>query len=187
MRTDASCGPLADPQLGDADGLGGPVGRSRLQGGGRPLPPLYLARLPVGASHPAVRKMKGLEGMIGLSVVHWHMGADGWTFEDGPGVIPDPVHHARFLHEIYTASQPDYTGRVTWPVLWDLTTGKIVNNESSEIIRMFNSAFDRGRRGAGRFLSRRTARRYRRAERAHLRDRQQRRLSIGLRAQPGRL
>jgi putative glutathione S-transferase len=89
------------------------------------------------------RKMKGLEGMIGLSVVHWHMGADGWTFEDGPSVIPDPVHHARLLHEVYTASQSDYTGRVTVPVLWDLTTGKIVNNESSEIIRMFNSAFDR--------------------------------------------
>jgi glutathionyl-hydroquinone reductase len=88
------------------------------------------------------RKMKGLEGMIGLSVVHWHMGADGWTFEDGPGVIADPGRHARFLHELYTASQPDYTGRVTVPVLWDLAAGKIVNNESSEIIRMFNSAFD---------------------------------------------
>jgi glutathionyl-hydroquinone reductase len=88
------------------------------------------------------RKLKGLEGMIGLSVVHWHMAENGWTFEDGPGVVPDPVHHAHFLHQIYTASQPDYTGRVTVPVLWDLGTGKIVNNESSEIIRMFNSAFD---------------------------------------------
>ena len=89
------------------------------------------------------RKLKGLEGMIGLSVVHWHMGANGWTFEEGPGVVPDPVRHAQFLHELYTASQPDYTGRVTVPALWDLKTGKIVNNESSEIIRMFNSAFDR--------------------------------------------
>jgi glutathionyl-hydroquinone reductase len=88
------------------------------------------------------RKLKGLEAMIGLSVVHWHMGADGWTFEHGPGVIPDPVQHARFLHQVYTAAQPDYTGRVTVPVLWDLATGTIVNNESSEIIRMFNSAFD---------------------------------------------
>ena len=88
------------------------------------------------------RKLKGLEGMIGLSVVHWHMAENGWTFEHGPGVIADPVHHARFLHQIYTASQPDYSGRVTVPVLWDLATGKIVNNESSEIIRMFNSAFD---------------------------------------------
>src|SRR5471032_501930 len=68
------------------------------------------------------RKLKGLEDMIGLSVVHWHMAENGWTFEHGPGVIPDPVHHARFLHQIYTASQPDYSGRVTVPVLWDLKT-----------------------------------------------------------------
>jgi putative glutathione S-transferase len=88
------------------------------------------------------RKLKGLEAMIGLSVVHWHMTADGWTFEHGPGVVADPVHHARFLHQVYTAAEPDYTGRVTVPVLWDLATGTIVNNESSEIIRMFNSAFD---------------------------------------------
>jgi putative glutathione S-transferase len=89
------------------------------------------------------RKLKGLEGMISLSVVHWHMAEHGWTFEDGPGVIPDPLRHARFLHEIYTAAQPDYSGRVTVPVLWDRATGRIVNNESSEIIRMFNAAFDR--------------------------------------------
>jgi glutathionyl-hydroquinone reductase len=88
------------------------------------------------------RKLKRLEGMVGLSVVHWHMGKDGWTFEDGPGVVADPVHHARFLHQVYTAAVPAYTGRVTVPVLWDLETSRIVNNESSEIIRMFNSAFD---------------------------------------------
>jgi putative glutathione S-transferase len=89
------------------------------------------------------RKLKGLEAMIGLSVVHWHMGENGWTFEDAPGVVPDPVQHAKFLHQIYTASQPDYTGRVTVPVLWDRKTARIVNNESSEIIRMLNSAFDK--------------------------------------------
>jgi len=88
------------------------------------------------------RKMKGLEGMIGLSVVHWHMGDDGWTFEAGPGVVPDPILHARFLHQFYTAAQPDYSGRVNVPVLWDRASATIVNNESSEIIRMFNSAFD---------------------------------------------
>jgi glutathionyl-hydroquinone reductase len=88
------------------------------------------------------RKLKGLEAMVGLSVVHWHMGENGWTFKEGPGVIPDPVQHAHFLHEVYIASQKDFTGRVTVPVLWDLDSGKIVNNESSEIIRMFNSAFD---------------------------------------------
>src|SRR6478609_142671 len=66
----------------------------------------------------------------------------GWTFMDGPGVIPDPLYGARFLYEIYTRAEPRYTGRVTVPVLWDKTTKTIVNNESSEIIRMFNSAFD---------------------------------------------
>lgn len=89
-----------------------------------------------------MRKLKGLEGMISLSVVHWRMREHGWTFEDGPGVIPDPIHNARFLHEVYTAAMPDYTGRVTVPVLWDKQTSTIVNNESAEIIRMMNTAFD---------------------------------------------
>src|SRR6185312_17078815 len=88
------------------------------------------------------RKLKRLEPMIALSVVHWLMEKDGWTFAEAPGVVPDPIHGARFLHEIYTRAQPDYTGRVTVPVLWDKATNTIVNNESSEIIRMFNSAFD---------------------------------------------
>jgi len=67
----------------------------------------------------------------------------GWTFTDGPGVVPDPIHQAGFLHQIYTAADPHYTGRVTVPVLWDKRMRTIVSNESSEIIRMFNSAFDR--------------------------------------------
>ena len=70
------------------------------------------------------------------------MGEEGWTFEPGAGVIPDPVHGAEKLHQIYTAAKPDYTGRVTVPVLWDRERGTIVSNESAEIIRMFNSAFD---------------------------------------------
>lgn len=89
-----------------------------------------------------LRRLKGLEGMIGLSVVHWRMEENGWTFEDGPGVIPDPVRGARFLHQVYTAARADYTGRVTVPVLWDLERGTIVSNESAEIVRMMNSAFD---------------------------------------------
>jgi len=88
------------------------------------------------------RKLKGLEGMIGLSVVNWHMGENGWTFAPGQGVITDSVNHAERLYQVYLACKPDYTGRVTVPVLWDKTTHGIVNNESSEIIRMFNSAFD---------------------------------------------
>jgi glutathionyl-hydroquinone reductase len=88
------------------------------------------------------RKLKNLEESISVSVVHWRMLEHGWTFEEGPGVVPDPIHNARYLHEIYTAGMPDYSGRVTVPVLWDKQTGTIVNNESSEIIRMLNAAFD---------------------------------------------
>ena len=70
------------------------------------------------------------------------MGHEGWTFEPGPGVIPDSVNGAAKLHQIYTKAKPDYTGRVTVPVLWDKLRETIVSNESAEIIRMFNSAFD---------------------------------------------
>ena len=88
------------------------------------------------------RALKGLEDMISISVVNWYMDADGWTFEDADGVIPDTVNNAQLLHQVYTSAQSDYSGRVTVPVLWDTKSGTIVNNESSEIIRMFNSAFD---------------------------------------------
>ncbi len=88
------------------------------------------------------RKLKGLEDMITVSVVHWLMREEGWTFAEGPGVIPDDVNHARLLHEVYTAADPHYTGRVTVPVLWDRKRETIVSNESAEIIRMMNSAFD---------------------------------------------
>ena len=88
------------------------------------------------------RKLKGLEDAITLSVVNSYMGSEGWTFEPGSGVIPDSVNQADRMYEIYTAADPDYTGRVTVPVLWDKQTDTIVSNESSEIIRMLNSAFD---------------------------------------------
>ena len=87
------------------------------------------------------RALKGLETAISLSVTHWLMGEEGWTFDDGPGVVPDPVG-ARRLYEVYLRSDAAFTGRVTVPVLWDKKRGTIVSNESSEIIRMFNSAFD---------------------------------------------
>ncbi|WP_435167087.1 glutathione S-transferase family protein [Falsirhodobacter sp. 1013] len=89
-----------------------------------------------------LRTLKGLEGMIGLSITHWLMGDQGWTFAPGPGVTGDPLLGAEFLHQIYTAADPGYTGKVTVPVLWDKVRGTIVSNESSEILRMFNSAFD---------------------------------------------
>jgi putative glutathione S-transferase len=90
----------------------------------------------------AFRALKGLEKMIDVSIVDWFMGSDGWTFKLGDGATPDPIHGAEFLHQVYTTAQADYTGRVTVPVLWDKQTGTIVSNESAEIIRMFNSAFD---------------------------------------------
>jgi putative glutathione S-transferase len=88
------------------------------------------------------RKLKGLEGMISMSVVNAFMGDEGWTFAPGDGVVSDPIFNATNVHEIYTAAQADYTGRVTVPILWDKKTHTIVSNESPEIIRMFNSAFD---------------------------------------------
>jgi putative glutathione S-transferase len=88
------------------------------------------------------RALKGLEDIIPLSVVNWVMGTQGWTFEPGEGVIADTIHNARFLYEVYVKADPTYSGRVTVPILWDKQTKTIVNNESSEIIRMFNSAFD---------------------------------------------
>jgi glutathionyl-hydroquinone reductase len=104
---------------------------------------LYIARACPWAHRAAIfRELKGLQDMIGLSVTHWLMLENGWTFEPAPGVIPDTVNDARFLHQIYAKSEPGYTGRVTVPVLWDKKTSRIVSNESADIIRMLNSAFD---------------------------------------------
>jgi glutathionyl-hydroquinone reductase len=89
-----------------------------------------------------MRALKGLEEMIPISAVHWRMFEHGWTFEDGPGVIPDPILGARYLYQLYQTADPRYTGRVTVPFLWDRQTNTIVNNESSEIIRMLGTAFD---------------------------------------------
>ncbi len=84
-----------------------------------------------------LRKLKGLEDVIGVTVVDPLMREEGWTFPK-----PDPVTGSTRLHEVYTKADPTYTGRVTVPVLWDRKTGTIVNNESSEIIRMLNREFD---------------------------------------------
>ena len=89
-----------------------------------------------------MRKVKGLEGTISLSITDWLMGENGITFHPRDGVIPDPIHHATYLYEVYKAAKPDYSGRVTVPVLWDKQQNTIVSNESADIIRMMNSAFD---------------------------------------------
>lgn len=88
------------------------------------------------------RQLKGLEDMISVSIVHWFMGEDGWTFAQDDGVIADSVNQAKFMHQVYTSADSDYSGRVTVPVLWDKYKNTIVSNESSEIIRMLNSEFD---------------------------------------------
>jgi len=88
------------------------------------------------------RALKRLEAHIAVSAVHWHMAEHGWTFAPGDGVIPDPILGARYMHQIYTAADPNYSGRVTVPALWDKQKRTIVNNESPEIIRMLNGAFD---------------------------------------------
>ncbi|MEE8276122.1 MAG: glutathione S-transferase family protein [Alphaproteobacteria bacterium] len=125
-----------------ADGRAGPSG----EGGFAAEPGRY--HLTVSYACPwahrtlIFRKLKRLEEMISVSIVHWFMGAEGWTFEPGAGVVPDPILGARRLHQLYGAAQPDYTGRVSVPVLWDKKTGTIVSNESPEIIRMFDGAFD---------------------------------------------
>jgi putative glutathione S-transferase len=89
-----------------------------------------------------VRALKGLEELIPVSVTHWLMAENGWTFEPGEGVVADPIHNSRYVHELYARAGESYSGKVTVPVLWDRHTQTIVNNESSEIIRMFGSAFD---------------------------------------------
>ncbi|CAI8950821.1 glutathionyl-hydroquinone reductase YqjG [Pseudomonas sp. IT-196MI5] len=89
-----------------------------------------------------LRKLKGLENLIDVSVVSWLMLENGWTFDQNLGSTGDKLDHFDFMHQRYTADTADYTGRVTVPVLWDKQQKRIVSNESSEIIRMFNSAFD---------------------------------------------
>ncbi len=124
-----------------ADGTDAPHGKAYPAEAGRYH--LYVSYACPWAHRTLIfRKLKGLEDMISLSVVNPYMLKNGWTFHDYPGVIGDPINHAEFLHQVYTAAEPSFTGRVTVPVLWDKQTGTIVSNESSEIIRMLNSAFD---------------------------------------------
>lgn len=105
-----------------------------------PYPPeagryrLYVARsCPWAHRTLVVRALKGLEKAIPVAFAGPHMGENGWEFDAEPGI--------RYLHQLYTKAKPGYTGRVTVPVLWDTKTQSIVNNESSEIIRMLNRGF----------------------------------------------
>ena len=124
------------------DGSPGPSGRAGFKAeAGRYH--LYVSYACPWANRTLIfRKLKGLEEMVSISVVHWHMAEEGWTFAEGEGVIPDPIINANYLRDVYLEANNIYSGRVTVPVLWDKQTNTIVSNESSEIIRMFNSAFD---------------------------------------------
>ncbi|WP_165857641.1 glutathione S-transferase family protein [Marinobacter sp. JSM 1782161] len=125
-----------------ADGEPGPTGE-----GGFPAESgryhLYVSMACPWAHRTLVfRALKGLGRHISVSVVHPHMLDNGWEFRPDSSDHRDDINGKRFMHEVYTQVAPDYTGRVTVPVLWDRHRQTIVSNESAEIIRMFNRAFD---------------------------------------------
>lgn len=125
-----------------ADGSPGPSGEGGFQAeSGRYH--LYVSLACPWAHRTLIlRKLKGLENLIDVSVVSWLMGTDGWTFDRALGSSGDHLDGLSYLHERYTSEDPHYTGRVTVPALWDRQRGRVVSNESAEIVRMFNSAFD---------------------------------------------
>ena len=124
------------------DGSPGPSG----EGGFKAEPGRYHLYVSLACpwAHRTIifRHLKGLESAISMSVTSWHMGQEGWTFNKAEGSSGDAVNGAQKLQEIYLLADPKYTGRVSVPVLWDKQRNTIVNNESSEIIRMLNGAFD---------------------------------------------
>jgi putative glutathione S-transferase len=124
------------------DGRPGPAGQKGFSAQ-RGRYHLYVA-LACPWSHRTLiaRQLKGLQEIVSVSSTHFLMGERGWTFEPGPEVIPDMVNHVEAVHQLYTLADPRFTGRATVPVLWDIVSGTIVSNESSDIIRMFNDAFD---------------------------------------------
>ncbi len=125
-----------------ADGLAGQSGRAGFKAEANRYH-LYVSYACPWANRTLIfRKLKGLEKIISLSIVHWHMAEDGWSFKEGEGVIADPIINAKYLRDVYLKANNSYSGRVTVPILWDKKTNAIVSNESSEIIRMFNYAFD---------------------------------------------
>lgn len=124
------------------DGAPGPTGE-----GGFPAEAgryrLYIAYICPWASRTLMaRALKGLEEIIPVTVVNPALGVQGWEFGGYPGVEADPLHGAAYLHELYTRADPQVTGRATVPVLWDMTRDVMVNNESADILRMFDTAFE---------------------------------------------
>lgn len=125
-----------------ADGTSGPsgIGGFKAEAGRYHL---YISHACPWAHRTMIfRSLKNLQEMISVSVVHWYMAEDGWTFDTDDLAVGDQINNAKLLHQVYTTADPVYTGRVTVPILWDKQLDTIVSNESSEIIRMLNSAFD---------------------------------------------
>jgi putative glutathione S-transferase len=123
------------------DGSAGPTGT-----GGFPAEAgryrLYVALICPWASRTLIaRKLKGLEDLIAVTVVNPVLTGEGWRFGGFPGANEDPLFGSRYLHELYTRADGNFTGRATVPVLWDEKAGTIVSNESADILRMFNTAF----------------------------------------------
>jgi len=125
-----------------ADGSPGPTG----EGGFRAEPGryhLYVSYACPWAHRTLIfRKLKQLENVVSVDVVHWHMAENGWELRAVDGATGDSLFGYDYLYQVYTRAKPDYTGRVTVPTLWDRERGTIVSNESADIIRMLNSAFD---------------------------------------------
>ena len=129
-----------------ADGSAGPTG----EGGFKAEPGryhLYVAYICPWASRTLmVRALKGLEDMISVSIVNPVLSEQGWQFAEDehsfPGASADALHNKRYMHELYSHADPQVNGRATVPVLWDKKTDRLVNNESADIVRMLNSAFD---------------------------------------------
>ena len=124
------------------DGSAGPTGEGGFKAeAGRYR--LYVAFICPWASRTLMaRKLKGLEDVITVTVVNPSLSDEGWAFGEYPGADTDPIFGASYMHEIYTRADPHFTGRATVPVLWDEKTGKIVNNESADILRMLDTAFE---------------------------------------------
>jgi putative glutathione S-transferase len=124
-----------------SDGSAGPTGSAGFKAEtGRYH--LYVALICPWASRTLMaRKLKGLDEVISVSVVNPTLGDQGWSFLPSPGSDPDPLLRATFVHELYTAADPRYTGRATVPVLWDKERRTIVNNESADIVRMLGTGF----------------------------------------------
>ncbi|RTM15348.1 MAG: glutathione S-transferase family protein [Bradyrhizobiaceae bacterium] len=123
------------------DGAAGPTGEEGFKAeAGRYH--LYVALACPWASRTLIaRKLKQLEAVISVSVVEPNLTDEGWRFGDYPGSDRDDVNGATYLHEIYTRADPHFTGRATVPVLWDKQRKTIVNNESADIVRIFNCGF----------------------------------------------